>query len=195
METKFMTGSANDWMEDFPHENGNYINACISCQKQFIGYKRRQICKLCSAQDHNHYKPSEDFSVREYQPEDFGLVNGWQLEHGGIPLLPGLFPPVGIVVLKGEEPVCAVWLHLSVGVGVAFVEQPVSKPGMQLADSIEAFSYGVKALEEIALVHDYGVFVVNTLPAIGRILKSFGFERSDEREKVTMFKVLRKEAA
>ena len=40
-----------DWPEDFKGENGNYLNICFDCQKQFIGHKRRLWCKLCSIQD------------------------------------------------------------------------------------------------------------------------------------------------
>lgn len=42
-------GSERDWPEDFPQENGVYNNHCHSCQKNFLGYKRRVTCKLCSA--------------------------------------------------------------------------------------------------------------------------------------------------
>lgn len=38
-----------NWTEDFPHENGKYLNTCSSCGKGFLGYKRRVICKLCAA--------------------------------------------------------------------------------------------------------------------------------------------------
>ena len=36
-----------DWVEDFPHENGNYTNQCCHCKKEFIGHKRRVVCKMC----------------------------------------------------------------------------------------------------------------------------------------------------
>lgn len=39
--------SDRDWVEDFSHENGNYINKCIKCEKTFFGHKRRVICKKC----------------------------------------------------------------------------------------------------------------------------------------------------
>jgi hypothetical protein len=34
--------------EDFEHENGKYLNRCISCNELFLGLKRRVVCKLCS---------------------------------------------------------------------------------------------------------------------------------------------------
>ena len=37
-----------DWPEDFPHENGNYMCRCIQCGKNFMGHKRRCVCKTCN---------------------------------------------------------------------------------------------------------------------------------------------------
>jgi hypothetical protein len=42
---------AGNWVEDFSHENGNYLNNCISCKKDFIGHKRRVVCKVCAFAD------------------------------------------------------------------------------------------------------------------------------------------------
>ncbi|MBT7929779.1 hypothetical protein HN682_07690 [Candidatus Peregrinibacteria bacterium] len=36
-----------NWVEDFPHENGNYLNNCVDCGSQFLGHKRRVQCKVC----------------------------------------------------------------------------------------------------------------------------------------------------
>ena len=36
-----------DWIEDFSHENGNYMCICLSCKNVFFGHKRRPICKSC----------------------------------------------------------------------------------------------------------------------------------------------------
>lgn len=38
-----------DWEEDFTHENGQYICHCCICDLNFIGYKRRAVCKSCAA--------------------------------------------------------------------------------------------------------------------------------------------------
>lgn len=42
--------SDRDWTEDSSHENGNYINTCVECQKGFFGHKRRGVCKKCSTE-------------------------------------------------------------------------------------------------------------------------------------------------
>jgi len=39
--------SEKSWQEDYSHENGNYMNHCIFCKEEFIGHKRRCICKKC----------------------------------------------------------------------------------------------------------------------------------------------------
>jgi len=49
--------SDRDWTEDFSQENGNYANDCIVCAQEFIGYKRRSICKLCSTKVKTNYIP------------------------------------------------------------------------------------------------------------------------------------------
>lgn len=56
-------GSERDWPEDFLHENGLYNNWCCGCQKTFLGYKRRVICKLCSEQPGNGSVITESASV------------------------------------------------------------------------------------------------------------------------------------
>lgn len=33
--------------EDYPHENGEYVNICHVCKNQFVGHKRRVTCKMC----------------------------------------------------------------------------------------------------------------------------------------------------
>ncbi len=40
--------SERDWTEDFSHENGNYNCRCFSCERTFIGHKRRVQCKVCN---------------------------------------------------------------------------------------------------------------------------------------------------
>ncbi len=39
---------SRNWTEDYPHENGNYQNFCYSCNRFFLGHKRRIICHDCS---------------------------------------------------------------------------------------------------------------------------------------------------
>lgn len=44
----WMTGTEeNDWMEDAGHENGQYFGKCLTCGADFIGHKRRHVCRKC----------------------------------------------------------------------------------------------------------------------------------------------------
>lgn len=36
-----------DWPEDAAQENGKYYCICGRCGEQFLGHKRRGICKCC----------------------------------------------------------------------------------------------------------------------------------------------------
>ena len=40
--------TARDWPDDFPHENGTYSCRCITCDSEFIGHKRRFVCRECA---------------------------------------------------------------------------------------------------------------------------------------------------
>ena len=36
-----------NYPEDYKYENGNYMNKCIKCGNDFMGYKRKIYCKSC----------------------------------------------------------------------------------------------------------------------------------------------------
>ena len=42
-----LLSSPKNWKEDFHLENGKYINICCKCDEEFLGHKRRVICKQC----------------------------------------------------------------------------------------------------------------------------------------------------
>lgn len=42
------TYSKHDFPEDCHFENGNYHNSCSRCDKDFIGFKGRDLCKRCT---------------------------------------------------------------------------------------------------------------------------------------------------
>lgn len=37
-----------NWVEDYPHDNGQYMNLCRTCERLFMGYKRRIQCRACA---------------------------------------------------------------------------------------------------------------------------------------------------
>jgi hypothetical protein len=54
-----MEQNEKDYKEDFSHENGNYSNICLKCKNEFMGHKRRVICKTCLNKARN-----ENFKVK-----------------------------------------------------------------------------------------------------------------------------------
>ena len=39
-----------DWPEDYEHD-GCYINHCAVCKGEFLGHKRRTVCKECATKE------------------------------------------------------------------------------------------------------------------------------------------------
>lgn len=37
-----------NWPADFAHENGCYICRCCDCGEEFVGHKRRVVCRACA---------------------------------------------------------------------------------------------------------------------------------------------------
>ena len=44
---KNTTQHERSWTEDFGHENGHYFSTCCECGRQFVGHKRRVMCRVC----------------------------------------------------------------------------------------------------------------------------------------------------
>lgn len=47
---KDSTHAERSWPEDASHENGNYSNTCCHCGREFVGHKRRVVCKVCATE-------------------------------------------------------------------------------------------------------------------------------------------------
>lgn len=71
--------SGRCWEEDLSHENGNYINICFKCKKEFFGYKRRVICKICN---------NKEFEVPDRTDEELKQL----ATHGAFKISGGLKP-------------------------------------------------------------------------------------------------------
>lgn len=49
--------------EDYHLENGNYCNMCIDCLKEFVGHKRRILCKICENKHKENYSKGIESDV------------------------------------------------------------------------------------------------------------------------------------
>ncbi len=130
-----------------------------------------------------------EFTVRPYAKTDWETVSKWWNGHDSKRvLLQEALPPAGVMVENEHGPLVALWVHLSAGVGVAFLENPVSKPLQDHVIIEEAFSVAIGAIEAICREHDYGLIIANTLPAIARWMnRQMGFEESGVRVQMTKF--------
>lgn len=91
---------------------------------------------------------------------DYQMVSGWMEGRGMGMLLENLLPPTGIVLECDGEAVGAAWLYLCYGIGVAFWEGLVARPGLSMKEMREMLRHCTGALRAIAAENDVGVIKV-----------------------------------
>ncbi len=130
---------------------------------------------------------SHSLTVRAYTPEDAAMVAGWwddrqePIPLQAIPFPFAVLPPLGVVVCDEFGPSAALWCYECYGVGVCFLEFPVSRPGQGVKRARTAFTFAVEACKALAgksvePAGEYHFFRAFTLPPIARALKRMGFE-------------------
>lgn len=133
---------------------------------------------------------SDLLQVRNYTPSDWAMVLEWWQSHTSErTLIEAMLPPLGIVIEKGGAPVMALWIHLSAGVGVAILENPVMAPGVTMKEAGGIADFALEAARGLCETHDYGVMLCYTLPPIARFLKQRGWSGGAQR--VQMMKEVR----
>lgn len=119
----------------------------------------------------------------------YELVNSWWKERKEGDFREELIPPVAVIVEADGEPVAFLSMYLAVGIGIAFLEWPVTKPCLGVkakAPMIRA----IEALAEVAKSHDYGLLRIATLPKIARFLKREGWILEDEEIRIPLMRKL-----
>jgi len=115
-----------------------------------------------------------DFTFRRVESDDHPFLREWWNAHApGTEFPAGILPPLGVLVVDGDGPVAALWCYESYGVGVAFLEFPVSRPGLSAAVAAAAFRGAADAC--VKLAGEFRVFRCFTLPAIARVLGRTGW--------------------
>ena len=116
--------------------------------------------------------PAVAWSVRPYEGgQDFHMIESWWSHHNpgnGNPFRETLLPPDGWVVEKDGEPVAAGWLYKSYGIGVAFLEHLVTRPGMTVGLAVESLGHVLGAAKAHCREFDYGIIVAHALPGVAR---------------------------
>lgn len=121
-------------------------------------------------------------TVRDFDRDaDFPMVERWWNERNPGPLHLALLPPLCVIVENSCGPVAFLACFESSGVGVAFLEFPVTVPGLSLRDARAALLFAVASVIQLAGTRvvpagEYKIFRVSTLPGIARVLRRFGFQ-------------------
>jgi hypothetical protein len=124
--------------------------------------------------------PAPHLSIRIYGEKmgDYQVVNEWWQARHGEPLAETILPPLGVIVQMGDEPLAALWCYECFGVGVAFLEHPITRPGMSLAQAKAVLRYAVEGCVAVAKSHgDFSLFKCYTIPGIAHVLPRLGFQR------------------
>lgn len=111
--------------------------------------------------------------ARAYSSLDFELLYDWCHKRTGHPLNESRLPPMGIIVEdQNEYPIVALFAQLAVDRGIAFLEDPIARPGISLKESREAFDYAFEALKSALKANNYTGIVAHTpFPQIVRELE------------------------
>jgi hypothetical protein len=123
--------------------------------------------------------------ARFYEQDDLPLLQAWWSSRHGEDLPVALLPPLGVVVEDaGGEAIGMLWCYESYGVGVAWLEYPVTRPGLTLKQAWAVLAMAAAACMRYAGHHcdppaRYKVFRVATPSPIARLLRRLGFQFSD----------------
>ncbi len=128
----------------------------------------------------------------ETYPNGPEIVNSWWQARGKgdfpaimIPKKTAPSQPTAVIVELDGEPVAFLAIYLYVGIGIATLEWPVTKPGLGVKAK-EAMLFAVKALCGEAKAHDYTHVRVATLPKIARFLKREGWILEDSEVRIPL---------
>ena len=73
-----------DWHEDAGHENGSYYCKCLVCDADFVGHKRRYVCRKChyeakarydalSPKEQAAFDEKRNAEIREFFETSYGI--------------------------------------------------------------------------------------------------------------------------
>jgi hypothetical protein len=134
--------------------------------------------------------PPPVLTVRPYTPDDYLMAARWHMNHGN-ELVDFVLPPLGAVVEDAKGPAVILWCAEPAGFGCAYLEFPLSRPGLSLAESMAAFKLAVQALMETAgqgydPPGEYHSFRAVTPAPLARMLMRLGFYRETTEELTPM---------
>jgi hypothetical protein len=117
---------------------------------------------------------------------DRQMVCRWFAEHKEAPMPDVGLPPLGVVVSDAQGPCAALWCFETYGTGVAWIELPVTRPGLSLREAENAIAFAILGITQIAGKSYEPPAVFRRFraccpPAMARTLKHLGFIESEPR--------------
>lgn len=109
---------------------------------------------------------------------DYQLVNGWWTARHGEPLHEGLLPPLGVMVEADGEAVAVLWCYECFGIGVCFLEYPITRPNLSFSLARRSMAVALEACIRVAKSHgDFSFFkAFPQTDSMTRCLRAFGFQ-------------------
>lgn len=109
---------------------------------------------------------------------DYQLVNEWWTARHEEALPETVLPPLGVIVELEDKPLGALWCYECFGVGVGFLEYPITRPNLSLAQAKAVMRLAVGACITVAKGHgDFSLFKCYASPAVAHVLPRLGFQR------------------
>ena len=107
---------------------------------------------------------------------DWQMVSGWHEARHGVPLPETILPPLGIISEDEHGPVAVWFAYQSLGVGVAFLEACVTRPGLTLQQAWAVIGRCLDGIEAVLKKEGYGMIrTFVEFPSLERCLRRFGF--------------------
>lgn len=116
--------------------------------------------------------------VRDYwgYHNRYEVVGEWYEHHRKGIFPETMIPPLACIVEEDGVPIFFIACYESVGIGVAFLDWAIARPGNSVRQTSRAAIFGQHALCMAAKEHGYSVMLTSTPPAISGILKSAGYQ-------------------
>lgn len=110
------------------------------------------------------------------QVGDYQLVNDWWMARHDRPFLETLIPPLGVFAERDGEPQAVAWAYESAGVGVAFLEHVITRPGLSFKDADAAFGCCLRGIEFLLRGRGYSVLRCIADERVARAAIAHGFQ-------------------
>lgn len=132
----------------------------------------------------NTFPTENTHTVRAFTPDDMPTAEAWWSRRHDSAFPAETLPPLGVVVEDRRGPSAMLWCYECFGVGVAFLEFSITRPGLSLKEARRAVQYTIEACcvlagKGVKPEADFTVFRGTTTGPLSRELSRMGFVFTD----------------